>query len=60
MNIEIKVSVPMAELNQSQSQTIRRVANVLRDHGFEVKITQSTSITDIAATKFLRVVNKAG
>jgi hypothetical protein len=38
MNIEIKVSEPISEMSHSESQVIKRVANVLIEHGFNVTI----------------------
>ena len=36
--MKIKIKVTAEEMNQSQSQSIRRVATVLREHGFDVEI----------------------
>jgi len=41
MKVEIKVSATEKELNQAQSQRLRRMANVLREAGFEVEITHA-------------------
>ena len=38
MKIEIKVTTAEDEMNQAQSQTVKRVATVLRGHGFDVEI----------------------
>jgi adenylate cyclase class IV len=38
MNIEIKIEAHERELTQAQSQTIRRVATVLRTHNLTVDI----------------------
>jgi hypothetical protein len=38
MNIEIKVSEQSDNMTQAQSQMIKRTANVLIEHGFEVTI----------------------
>ena len=35
MKVEIKVSEVERDLNQSQSQVLRRMANVLRERGFK-------------------------
>ena len=40
MKVEIKVTTDR-ELNQAQSQRLRRVANVLREAGFDVDITHA-------------------
>jgi len=39
MKVEIRVSELERDLNQAQSQALRRMANVLRARGFEVEIT---------------------
>ena len=39
MKVEIRVSELEQDLNQAQSQALRRMANVLRERGFEVEIT---------------------
>ena len=38
MKIKIEVSKALADLPQEQSQKVKRVANVLREAGFEVDI----------------------
>jgi hypothetical protein len=38
MEIEINVSEPIANMTQTQSQIIKRTANVMTEHGFHVII----------------------
>ena len=38
MTITIKVDTPPEAMNQRQLQSTRRVANVLRENGFEVEL----------------------
>jgi beta-lactam-binding protein with PASTA domain len=40
MKITIKSDTPTKDMTQTQSQTIKRVAAVLRANGFEVEITE--------------------
>jgi hypothetical protein len=38
MNIQIKVSEPIANMNQRESSCVKRAANMLRANGYDVTI----------------------
>jgi hypothetical protein len=42
MNIQIKVSEPIANMNQRESQCVKRAANMLRANGYSVDIKWDT------------------
>jgi hypothetical protein len=42
MNIQIKVSEPIANMNQRESSCVKRAANMLRANGYDVDIKWDT------------------